>query len=274
MLFAPANHRRHASKALASQADAAILDLEDAVAEDEKVDARQAVQVLLGERPADGPAAFVRINALTTPFAYPDLVSVIVKGLDGIVLPKVESAAQVATVHWFISQLEAEHGLDPGTVQLLPIIETATGLTRIDEIATASARVAFITFGAGDFTLDNNMEWTPGNEAVLWARVQTVIASRAAGLSAPVDTVFPALADREGFIQEAKQARQLGFQGKLCIHPSRSTWRMRSSHRVPTGSPERAAFSRRSSKRLPPAPRPSSSTDSSSTIRSRSAHAG
>ena len=219
MLFTPANHARQVEKALSGPADAVILDLEDAIAIDEKPTARELLAGILSGLPARAPRVFVRVNALTTPFAYADLVAAVREGLSGIMLPKGESREQVATAAWLIAQLEAGRGLTAGSIELLPIIETAVGLTRLHDIATASPRVARLTFGAGDFTLDNNMDWTPGNEGVLWARIQTVVASRAAGLAAPIDTVYPALPDHAGFESESRQARRLGFEGKLCIHP-------------------------------------------------------
>lgn len=219
MLFTPANHARHVTKALSGPADAVILDLEDAVAVDQKPAARALLAGILSGLLEKTPRVFVRVNALTTPFAYADLIAAVRDGLSGIVLPKVESREQVAIADWLITQLEVEHGLTANSVELLPIIETAAGLTRLDEIASGSLRIRRLTFGAGDFTLDTNMEWTPGNEGVLWARIRTVVASRAAGLAAPIDTVYPALPDRAGFESESRQARRLGFEGKLCLHP-------------------------------------------------------
>jgi citrate lyase subunit beta/citryl-CoA lyase len=101
----------------------------------------------------------------------------------------------------------------------MPIIETAAGLARMAEIATASPRLRRLNFGAGDFSLDTNMTWTVGHEGLLWARIQVVIASRAAGLEPPLDTVYAQLDDERGLAAEAEQARRLGFQGKACIHP-------------------------------------------------------
>ena len=219
MLFTPVNHARHVEKALSGPADAVILDLEDAVAIEQKAGARGTLVEILESARAWRPAVFVRVNALTTEYAHADLQAAVRAGVAGILLPKVESSGQLATADWLMGQLETERGLAPNSVELLPLIETAAGLTRIDEIAAASARVRRLTFGAGDFTLDTNMEWAPANEGVLWGRIRTVIACRAAGLMAPVDTVFPDLPDHRGFEAEARQARRLGFAGKLCLHP-------------------------------------------------------
>ncbi|GAC1631085.1 MAG: aldolase/citrate lyase family protein [Ktedonobacteraceae bacterium] len=220
LLFAPANHGRHAAKALTSTADGTILDLEDAVAVAEKPAARIAARQLVENRPTGGPKAFVRINALSTTFTYDDLQAVIVSGLDGIILPKTESAEQVAIVDWLIQQLERARGLQEGSIDLIPIIETALGLASVRAIATASARVHRLNFGSVDFSLDTNMTATPGHDGILWARIQLVIASRAAGLEPPIDTVFPDLNNLDGLTQEAMKAKSLGFQGKACIHPN------------------------------------------------------
>ena len=220
LLFAPATHARHVEKALGGAADGVILDLEDAIAIAEKPEARHAARRALEARAPNGPRVFVRVNGLTTPFAYDDLRIVVGPGLDGVILPKTESAAQVATIDWLLTQLEREANLAGGAIEVMPIIETALGLSRIDKIASASPRVRRLNFGAGDFSLDTNMTWTAGQEGILWARTRVVIASRAARLEAPVDTVYARLDDSEGLQREAEQAVRLGYQGKACIHPS------------------------------------------------------
>jgi citrate lyase subunit beta/citryl-CoA lyase len=118
-----------------------------------------------------------------------------------------------------LTQLERARGLTQGSIEVMPIVETAVGVAQIAEIASASARVRRLNFGAGDFSLDTNMTWTAGHEGILWARIQVVIASRAAGLEAPLDTVYAQLSDDDGLRMEADQAKRLGFQGKACIHP-------------------------------------------------------
>jgi citrate lyase subunit beta / citryl-CoA lyase len=219
LLFAPGNHEKHAAKALAGAADGAIIDLEDAVEVGEKPRAREAVVALLEGRAPGRVAFFVRVNSLSTPFAYADLVAVARPGLQGIVLPKCESAHDVRIADWLLLQQERSRGMAPGSIELMPIVETALGVTRMAEIASASPRVSRLNFGAGDFTLDTGMPWLPGNEAVLACKVQMIVVSRAAGLDAPLDTVYPGLSDLDGLRAEAEQARRLGFQGKACIHP-------------------------------------------------------
>jgi len=239
MLFVPANHARRVEKALASAADAVILDLEDAVAEGEKEAARKTVPEALA-RPRD-TLAYVRVNALATPWCYRDLVEVAHAALDGILLPKVERAADVQTVDWLLGQLERERGLAPGSIDCIPIIETGRGLAAADAICAAGGRLKRIVFGAADFTLDMNMQWTRDEKELAPARAALVLASRAAGLEAPIDTVWARLQDLEGLRASARSSLETGFQGRLCIHPDQ----LGVVHEVFTPSPEEHARARR-----------------------------
>src|SRR5947207_9173663 len=155
-LFAPGNHARRVEKALTLDADAVILDLEDAVATAEKPATRALVAAAF-DRPRRG-LLYVRVNAVDTEFCYGDVVAIVRPGLDGVVLPKVESAAGLATIDWLLAQLERDRGLPSGGIDLIPIIETARGLDRLGAILAAGTRVRRAAFGAGDFTLDVNMD--------------------------------------------------------------------------------------------------------------------
>jgi len=216
-LFAPGNHARRVEKALTLDADAVILDLEDAVATAEKPATRAAVAAVLRQKRRG--CLYVRVNAVDTDFCYGDLTAIVAPGLDGIILPKVESAAGLAAIDWLLAQLERERGLPAGAVDLIPIIETARGLDRLREILATGTRVRRVAFGAGDFTLDVNMIWSRGEAELAPARAAIVTASRAAGLEAPLDTVWVDLADAAGLEASARMAAGLGFQGKMCIHP-------------------------------------------------------
>ena len=217
-LFAPGNHARRVEKALSLQADAVILDLEDAVATAEKRTTRDAVIAAL-TRPRR-PLLYVRVNAVDTEFCYGDLAAIVRPGLDGIILPKVESAGGLVTVDWLLAQIEREHGLVSRAIELIPIIETARGLNQIDAILASGTRVKRVAFGAGDFTLDVNMAWSRNEAELTYARAKIVTASRAAGIEAPLDTVWIDLADEEGLEASARTALGFGFQGKMCIHPN------------------------------------------------------
>ncbi len=216
-LFAPGNHPRRSEKALSLAADAVILDLEDAVANAEKPAARQAV-LNIAERPRRG-RLYVRVNAMSTEWGYADLVAMTVPGIDGIVLPKLESADEIKAADWLIGALERQNGLKPRSLDLIPIVETAAGFTQLETIARAGTRVRRLAFGAGDFTLDLSITWTRDELELLPYRSGFVAASRAAGLEAPLDTVWVDLQDADGFAQSAARVRGLGFQGKMCIHP-------------------------------------------------------
>ncbi|OZI20951.1 CoA ester lyase [Bordetella genomosp. 9] len=217
LLFAPANHPRRVEKALTLQTDAVILDLEDACAVSEKVASRAKVSDAMAL--PRSCLAYVRVNPLATEFAYGDLVETVRPGLDGVVLPKVESAAELLTADWLIRQMERERGMPDGGVDLIPIIETARGLACLPEILAATPRVKRAAFGAGDFTLDLDLIWTRDESELNAYRARMVLQSRAAGIEAPLDTVWMNLQDPEGCAGSARKARELGFQGKLCIHP-------------------------------------------------------
>jgi citrate lyase subunit beta / citryl-CoA lyase len=141
-------------------------------------------------------------------------------GLDGIILPKVESAAGLTTVDWLLAQLEREHRLTPRAIDLIPIIETARGLAQIDAILAGGTRVKRVAFGAGDFTLDVDMLWSRDERELAFVRARIAVASRACGIEAPLDTVWVDLADEAGLEASARGALAFGFQGKMCIHPN------------------------------------------------------
>jgi len=216
-LFAPGNHARRVEKALTLAADAVILDLEDAVAISEKPATRDLVVAAFG-RTRHGKL-YVRVNAYSTEWCYADIVSVARLGLDGIILPKVETADQLRSTDWLLSNLERERGLPIGGIDLVPIIETALGMSNIGAIAGSGCRTKRLAFGAGDYTLDLGMVWSRDENELLPARSAVVVASRAAGIEPPLDTVWADLRDADGFARSANLAAALGFQGKMCIHP-------------------------------------------------------
>jgi citrate lyase subunit beta/citryl-CoA lyase len=216
-LFTPGNHSRRVEKSLSLAADAVILDLEDAVANDEKVATRALVVEALS-RPRRC-LAYVRVNALSTDWSYGDIEAVVVAGLDGIVLPKVESASDLHTAEWMIASLERARGLTPGAIDLMPIIETAKGYVALESIVRSGTRVRRVAFGAGDFTLDAGIRWTSAETELLPYRSGVVVHSRAAGLEPPIDTVWVELRNTAGFEHCVQHVKDLGFQGKMCIHP-------------------------------------------------------
>ncbi len=217
-LFAPGNHPRKVHKVFDVGADAVVLDLEDAVANAEKPSTRAVVlEAMRGPRTCRG---YVRVNSFDTPFCYGDVTAVVDPALDGLLLPKVESAAQLSTIDWLMSQLERERGMLDGTLDLMPIIETGAGMANLDTICAATARVKRLAFGAGDYHLDMNLQWDRDEAALADARGRLVLASRNARMEPPIDTVVIHINDAERFAESAERGRALGFQGKLCIHPN------------------------------------------------------
>ncbi len=217
-LFAPGNHPRRVEKALGLDADAVILDLEDACPIAEKVATRAVVVAAYQQKPRRG-LGYVRVNAMSTEWGYGDLVAVVQKGVDGIILPKLETVDELKAADWLVANLERERGLEIGAIDILPIIETGKGLANVRPICTAGTRMKRIAFGAGDFTLDMNITWSRSEAELAPYRAECVLASRAAGIEPPVDTVWVDLKDAEGFRASVANVKALGFQGKLCIYP-------------------------------------------------------
>ena len=216
-LFTPGNHSRRVEKALILNADVVILDLEDAVALSEKVKTRAiVVDALKRSRKSLG---YVRVNAFDTEYCFGDLLVVITKGVDGIFLPKVETASQLQAIDWMVGQLEREKRLPLGDIDIVPIIETARGLANVYDIAKSETRVKRLAFGAGDYTKDIAMRWTHDEAELMHARAEIAVASRSARLEAPIDTVWIHINDTDGCVKSAKAVREMGYQGKLCIHP-------------------------------------------------------
>ena len=216
-LFAPGNHERRVEKALGLGADVVILDLEDAVAISEKKSTRELINKTL-EQPRNC-AVFVRVNAYDTEFCYGDICSIVSENLDGIVLPKLESLEDLRSIDWLLGNLEQERELPNGSIDLMPIIETAVGLVNIRAIARADTRVKRLAFGGGDYTRDLGMEWTLKEDELLPVRSEMVLASRFGKLEPPVDTVFIHIKEHDAFRSSCSNILGLGFQGKMCIHP-------------------------------------------------------
>jgi citrate lyase subunit beta/citryl-CoA lyase len=217
LLFAPGNHPRRVEKALTLNADAVILDLEDACPIAEKGATRGIVVEAL-QRPRHA-LGYVRINALSTEFGYGDLCAVTQARVDGVMLTKVNGPDEIKIADWLITQLERERGLPPKSVDVIPLIETGAGLANADAIARATPRVRRLAFGAGDFTLDLGLRWSREETELLAFRSALVLASRSAGIEPPIDLAWINTKDAEGFANSLRWGRSLGFQGKLCIHP-------------------------------------------------------
>ena len=201
LLFVPGNRPERFDKALAAGASAVIIDLEDAVAPADKDAARAAVAAWL--RPHH--AVVLRINSEDTPWFADDLALCAAPGVAGVMVPKAESAAALAAV------------ASAGARALLPLVESAAGLAASGELARAPG-VWRLAFGSIDLQVDLGLRDATEDE-LLPFRLQLVLASRLAGIGAPVDGVSTAIDDEDRLREDVQRARRLGFAGKLCIHP-------------------------------------------------------
>ncbi len=218
MLFSPANDLRKAGKALMLNADGTVLDLEDAVALSEKINARNALKDVLA-LPRKGDV-FIRVNSAQTEFILGDLLAAVTEGVKGLVLAKSESAEEIRQVDWLIGKIEKDCGMTIGSLELIPFIESANAIINAYPIASACSRISRMFFGGVDYVLDIGSSFSKEGTEIFYARSQLVVASRAAGIEPPIDTVYPDFKDIDGLINDAKLVRQMGFQGKLAIHPA------------------------------------------------------
>ncbi len=217
-LFAPATELRKVDKALSLDADAVIIDLEDAVAVSEKVRARSLVVDVLSRVRRDG--IYIRVNGAKTPWILGDIMAVLGNRPAGIMLPKAECQEEVRRVDWLIGQLEMEYALPPGQIELLPLVETARGVANAGAVAASGPRVRRLAFGGVDYSLDMGISLTEEGEELFYPRSQLAVASRAAGIEGPIDTVNVNFKDEARLRKDCQIARQLGFSGKLVIHPA------------------------------------------------------
>ena len=201
LLFVPASRADRFDKAVGAGASQVIIDLEDAVAPDDKDAAREALARWLS--PDRG--VVVRINGVDTPWFDRDLEVCRLPGIRAVMVPKAERVEQLAGV------------CAAGAARVLPLVETAAGFAALRDIAAAPGVTALV-FGSIDFQLDVGMRDALPEE-LLPFRVQLVMASRLAGIRPPVDGVSTAIDDAAGVRDDALRARRLGFGGKLCIHP-------------------------------------------------------
>ena len=196
--------------------DGVILDLEDAVAPLERESTRYIVRNALREVDFMGAEKMVRINQL--PMGLVDLEYIVPHGVHTVLIPKCETPETIQEVEAKILSLKTRHRLKRN-IFLMPIIESALGIINAYGIASASPNTVALAIGLEDFTADIGAERTLEGEESFLARLQIVLAARAAGIQ-PIDSVFSDVADEEGLKQSVLEAKSLGFEGKGCIHPS------------------------------------------------------
>jgi len=214
-LYLPGNEPKYFVNAGLHGPDTVILDLEDSVHYAEKDTARLLVRNAL--RAVDFGAAerTVRINQL--PLGLTDLEEIVPQSPDLILIPKVETAAQVVEVDAAITSIAKQTGVTR-PIWLMPILESALGIENAFAIATASERIAAITIGLEDYTADLGVAKTAGGSESLYARQRVVNAAHAARVQA-IDSVYGDVADTEGLLHWGEASRAMGFEGMGCIHP-------------------------------------------------------
>lgn len=229
-LAVPGSSSKMIDKAKGLGSDQVFLDLEDACAPLAKPAARKTIVAALNEGGWEGKTRVVRVNDLTTQWTYKDVVEVVEgagENLDCIMLPKVQSAAQVKWLDFTLTQIEKTMGFDVGRIGIEAQIEDAAGLVAVDEIAAASPRLETIIFGPADFMASIKMrslvigEQPPGYDladAFHYPLMRILMAARANELQA-IDGPYAQIRDVEGFRGVAGRSAALGFDGKWVLHP-------------------------------------------------------
>ena len=213
VLYVPGSNTRALEKGRGLPADALILDLEDAVAPDAKVEARGNIAEALKAGGYGKREIIVRVNGLDTPWGKDDVAALATSGADALLLPKVESAAMVSELEGLMRDAGAPDGL-----AIMCMMETPRGILNADEIAGASQRLTCLVMGTSDLVKELNAAHTPERLPVLTSLSLCVLAARAHGV-AIVDGVHLDLSDDEGFAAHCRQGKDLGFDGKTLIHP-------------------------------------------------------
>ena len=221
-LFVPGQKQRMIEKSRNLNVDVIMLDIEDGVPPTEKQLARELITDTLDSQwPTKGPKKFVRINSIGHQRMDSDMEAVLRPGLDGLVLPKIESADEVKLVESLLESKESSSNLDFGNIELLVAVESPTGLFNARSIATASDRIIGLIFGAEDFGKELGLPMLREAEAqeLIFARSMICTSAASAHIQA-VDGVWPDIDDQNGLWSDTRQARRLGFTGKSLFHPS------------------------------------------------------
>lgn len=221
VFYVPSNNEKMMEKVPTIPADIVTLDLEDSVPPAEKAKGREMVREYLKKNRAGqhAPYLYVRVNNWETLMTNDDLEAVVYPGLDGICLAKCGGADNVRRLDWKLEELEQRRGMKVGTVAIQLLIETAKGVMNAYPAATASPRVNSLIFGAVDYTKDMRVTLTSEGVEQLYARYHTAVAARAAGCVA-IDCPYVAFQDTAGYEKSTREGRQMGYEGRMLIHPS------------------------------------------------------
>jgi len=233
VFYVPGNNETFVSKAPSNSADIITLDLEDSVPPAEKAKAREIVRANLKHAGSGGSTIYVRINNWETLMTNDDLEAVVHEGLSGVCLAKCGGPDNVQRLEWKLDELERRRGLSVGSIAIQLLIETAKGVMNAYPSAIASKRVNSLIFGAVDYTKDMRVKLTSEGEEQKYARRHTAVAARAAGCIA-IDCPFVDFKNTEAFEKSTREGRQMGYEGRMLIHPSQ----IEPSHKIYTPAPE------------------------------------
>ena len=219
LIFVPGNSIRFVEKAKTLAADIICFDLEDSVPDNEKDAARRIIaETLLARRHEYGDHIYVRTNSPESGLVPDDLKAVLQKGINGIVVPKVNDAYEMLEIKKNIVRLEKEQKTDK--IALMPSIETARGVVNAYLIASADERIKALVFGVFDFLYDMRLDYDEHDPVgYSYVRAKIPVDARAAGVHA-IDAIWQKIDDTDGLTRDATMARRLGYSGKSIIHPS------------------------------------------------------
>ena len=216
LIFVPGNNPRFLEKAKKLQADIVCFDLEDSVPDNKKANARKLIKSALKSRKSYGSSIFVRTNSPASGKIPFDLKEVVQKGIDGIVIPKVNNVKDMKTIEKVLSGLERTRKLKP--IQIIPSIESAEGVVNTFSIASFGKRVSAVVFGVFDLLNDLGIEYTKEPEGAKYSRAKIPVDAHAAGVAA-IDAIWQDLKDSKGLEKDCKIGKSLGYSGKSIIHP-------------------------------------------------------
>lgn len=240
VIFVPGNRANMLDRARNFTADVVMVDLEDSVPPGEKTTAMEMAKEWVPTLRRDGQRVMVRVNSLDTGLTRSELEAIVSPDLYGISLGKVESTWNIGDVDRILSSIEPQAGVEPGSIKIVPWVETASALVDAREIGAASPRVIGLAFGAEDFTNDMAIERSDTGEEVQVPRSLVPVAARAANV-ASLDSPFVLFRDPGALLADAKRARQMGYTGKFAIHPSQ----LDIINEVFSPSPEEIAYARK-----------------------------
>lgn len=216
LIFVPGNNSRFLDKAKNLEADIVCFDLEDSVPNQEKDNARGMIKNALTSSSKYKAAIFVRTNSPQSGLIPADLNQVVQKGIQGIVIPKVNHVKELTKIEKMLLKLEKQRKLKP--LEIIPSIESAQGVTNTYAISSFSKRISAVVFGVFDLLNDLGIEYTKQSEGAKYSRAKIPVDARAAGISA-IDGIWQDLKDTNGLKEDCIIGKSLGYSGKSLIHP-------------------------------------------------------